>query len=50
MVNIKVMIESEEERIEAEKGNKEVKFSEEAMLGGVVSDKKLLCTLGVKPI
>lgn len=44
------MIESEEERIEAEEGDKEVKFSEEASLGGVVSEKKLLCTLGVKPI
>ena len=42
--------ESEEDQVQAEEGNKPVKFSEEPALGGVVSEKKLLCTLGAKPI
>lgn len=42
--------ESEEDQVQAAEGNKPVKFSEEAALGGVVSEKKLMCTLGVKPI
>lgn len=42
--------ESEEDQVQVAEGNKPVKFSEEASLGGVVSERKLLCTLGVKPI
>lgn len=42
--------ESEEDRLEAKSGSKEVKFSEEASLGGVVSKKDLICTLGIEPI
>lgn len=41
---------SEEDQVQVAEGNKPVKFSEEVALGGVVSEKKLLCTLGVKPI
>jgi hypothetical protein len=49
-VSIEDMTESEEERLEAKSGSKEVKFSEEASLGGVVSKKDLICTLGIEPI
>lgn len=43
--------ESEEDRQEtALDANKVIKFSEEDTLGKVVSDKKLICTLGVAPI
>lgn len=42
--------ESEEDHAQAAEGNKVVKFSEEATLGGVVSEKKLVCTLGVAPV
>lgn len=45
------MIESEEDIEKAESNAQEtVVFKEEASLGGVVSDKKLVCSIGVKPI
>lgn len=44
------MIESEEDIEKAESGDQEVKFSEESSLGGVVSEKKILSNIGVKPI
>ena len=46
----KNMLESEEDQKKVAQGLKPVKFSEEASLGGVISEKILLCTLGVKPI
>lgn len=42
--------ESEEDHAQAAEGNKTIKFSEEAALGGVVSEKKLICALGVAPM
>ena len=44
------MIESEEDIEKAESGIQEVKFSEEPSLGGVISEKKLLSNIGVRPV
>ena len=44
------MLAGENNQKDVVQGLKTVDFSEEPSLGGVVSEKKLICTLGVKPI